>query len=428
MTHNIIDILIQRKVVEDMTSTELRKICAKPIKFYHGIDPTASSLHLGNLVGLIMASRFQRLGHKPYILIGGGTSRIGDPSGKSKERPLLGEEQISANIEGISKILHRLLDFSHPTAAPVIVNNLDWLNEYRLIDFLRDIGKHFRMGPMLSKESVKQRLNSDEGISFTEFTYQVLQGYDFLHLYQKDEVILQIGGSDQWGNITSGCELVRKLLGDSVYGMTYPLLTRSDGKKFGKSEKGAVWLDEAATSVFDFYQYFMQVPDLDVPKLMRSLTFMDRDEIDSIEKELLSGQFVPNQAQQRLADEMTTFIHGEEKLHKARKVTEVASFGSEMDLTLDVLEEIAKDFPKADLNREDVLNNKYVDVAVKSGLIQSKGEAARLIKNQGAYLNNAKVEDVQRIIQAKDLVGDKYLVVGSGKKKKILIRVIDKIH
>ena len=423
MTPNVIDVLKKRRFIDNITSDELRKACDKPIKFYHGIDPTAPCLHLGNLVGIIASSWFQKCGHTPYILIGGGTGRIGDPSGKSKERPLLDESQIESNVACIKKILEKLLDFNHPTAAPIIVNNLDWLNSFTLIDFLRDVGKNFRMGPMLAKESVKQRLKSEEGISFTEFTYQVLQGYDFMHLHQKNGVDLQIGGSDQWGNITAGCELTRKVMSESVYGMTYPLLTRSDGKKFGKSEGGAIWLDEAFTSTFDFYQYFMKVPDEDVPTLMRMLSFMDIKEIDEIEEKLKSNQFEPNAAQKRLAEEMTKFIHGDQGLLKAQKVTNAASFGSGMDLDLKTLEEVAKDFPKAVLKLEEVLESKYVDLMVKSGLMQSKGEASRLIKNRGAYLNNEKVEDVSTTICRKDLVGGKYLIIGAGKKKKILISV-----
>ncbi|MDN3505372.1 MAG: tyrosine--tRNA ligase [Rhabdochlamydiaceae bacterium] len=423
MTPNVIDVLKKRQFIDNITSEELQKACDKPIKFYHGIDPTAPCLHLGNLVGIIASSWFQRCGHTPYILIGGGTGRIGDPSGKSKERPLLDEKQIEANVGCIKKILERLLDFNHPTAAPVIVNNLDWLNSFTLIDFLRDVGKNFRMGPMLAKESVKQRLNSEEGISFTEFTYQVLQGYDFMHLHQNESVDLQIGGSDQWGNITAGCELTRKVMGKPVFGMTYPLLTRSDGKKFGKSEKGAIWLDESFTSVFDFYQYFMKVPDNDVPNLMRMLTFMDVKEIDEIENQLKSNQIEANSAQKRLAEEMTKFIHGEQALLRAQKVTDAASFGSNMKLDLETLEAIAKDFPKAVLKSGEVVDNKYVNVMVKSGLLQSKSEATRLIKNRGAYLNNEKVEDVSTLICQKDLVGGKYLIIGAGKKKKILISV-----
>ena len=418
---NIIELLKERKFIEATTSDELEKVCQKPIKFYHGIDPTASCLHLGNLVGIIAASWFQKCGHTPFLLIGGGTGRIGDPSGKSKERPLLTEEQIEANVAGIRGVLERLLDFNHPTAKPVIVNNLDWLNSFTLIDFLRDVGKHFRMGPMLAKESVKQRLNSEEGISFTEFTYQVLQGFDFKHLYEQEDVVLQIGGSDQWGNITAGTDLVRKVMGESVFGLTYPLLVRSDGKKFGKSEGGAVWLNKEMTSEFDFYQYFMKVPDADVPNLMRMLTFMDVEEIAAIEAQLHSGDFKPNEAQKRLALEMTRYIHGEEGLQKAMKVTEAASFGSTMDLDVETLEEVAKDFPKATLSLAEVLENKYVDLVVKAGLLNSKGEANRLIKNQGAYLNNEKVLDPAALIQEKDIIGGKYLIIGSGKKKRVLI-------
>jgi tyrosyl-tRNA synthetase len=420
---NIVDLLLGRSFIEDTTSKEIREITERPIKFYHGIDPTANCLHLGNLVGLVLSRWFQKCGHKPYILIGGGTGMIGDPSGKSTERPLLNKEQIEANVRGIRSVIEKTLDFSNPATTPVFVNNLDWLSEFSVIDFLRDIGKHFRLGPMLAKESVKQRVNSEDGMSFTEFTYQVLQGYDFMHLFQKEGVVLQFGGSDQWGNITAGCELTRKVLGKAVYGLTYPLLTRSDGKKFGKSEQGAIWLDPTLTSYYDFYQYFMQVPDLDVPKLMRMLTFMEMDEINAIEEKLKSGNFIPNEAQRRLAEEMTLFIHGKEGLSSAKEVTSASGFGCEMSLDIEALENIAPDFPQISFKKEDVLQNKYVELCVKSGLLPSKSEAIRLIKNNGAYLNNEKIEDPSFVILDSHLIGGKFLVLGSGKKKKLLVKL-----
>ena len=305
----------------------------------------------------------------------------------------------------------------------MIFNNDEWFSEFRLIDFLRDVGKHFRLGTMLAKESVKSRLNSEEGMSFTEFSYQLLQSYDFYHLHTHHGVILQIGGSDQWGNITEGVDLIRRLGGGQSFGLTFPLLTRSDGKKFGKSEQGAIWLAADRCSPYDFYQYFFRIPDADVIKMMRMLTFMDMKDVRDYEAMMQEKDYVPNTAQKRLAEEMTRLIHGEEGLAKALKVTEGAAPGADAALDADSLREIAKDMPSAELSLADVVGQKFVDVAVQIGLLQSKGEAVRLIDNGGAYLNNVRVDDPKFLLTEQSLIGDEFLLFGSGKKKKMLVRV-----
>ena len=419
---NIITDLKKRGFIEATSSDELEKICSQPIKLYIGFDPTADSLHLGNLVGIIALRWFQLYGHTPYVLMGGGTGCIGDPSGKSKERNLLDESTIRYNVEKIKELFQRFLS-SEGGNSFHIVNNLDWLGKIGMIEFLRDVGKHFRLGPMLSKESVKLRMQSEEGMSFTEFSYQILQGYDFYHLFSKNGVKLQMGGSDQWGNITAGIEYTRKMCSESVYGITFPLLTRSDGKKFGKSEDGAIFLHKEKCSYFDFYQYFMKVPDVDCIKLMKMLTFLDLEVIEEFEKKFLEGQIKPNELQTILAEEMTFFVHGQEGLNVAKKVTEATAFGKDVILDYETLLEISKDFPKKNIDCSSVLGNKFIDVAVKSGLCSSKSEAVRLIKNQGAYLNNKKVENVDCVIIETDLIGDRFLLLGSGKKTKLLIEV-----
>jgi tyrosyl-tRNA synthetase len=415
--NNVIEFLEKRGFVDNITSDELKERAQKPLKAYIGFDPTADSLHLGNLVGIVALSWLEKFGHTPVVLLGGATGKIGDPSGKSAERPLLTHEVLQENVEGIRKQFHRFLK------NPVILNNDDWLTHYGLIAFLRDVGKHFRVGPMLGKDSVRSRFQSEEGISFTEFSYQVLQGYDFYHLSEKEEVLLQMGGSDQWGNITAGIELTRKLSGKPIYGMTFPLLTRSDGAKFGKSEQGAIWLDPKKTSPYQFYQYLIRVSDADVPKLMRMLTFMELEEIEAFEKGLASGEFIPHAAQKRLAEELTRFVHGEEGLDTALRVTKGAAPGSKATLDPEVLEEIAKDMPHTVMKLEDVLDQTYADVAAKSGLLTSKSEGNRIIKNGGAYLNNEKIEDPSFLIQKKHIIGEKYLLFAAGKKKKILIKI-----
>ncbi|MGD2168922.1 MAG: tyrosine--tRNA ligase [Chlamydiota bacterium] len=417
---NILDILEKRGLLEQTTSPDLKKILQNPTKFYIGFDPTADSLHLGNLVGIIVLRWFQKCGHIPFALIGGATARIGDPSGKSSERPLLQDEDIKRNVRKISEFFRNLLR-EHP---PSILNNDDWFHEMTVIDFLRKIGKHFRLGPMLSKESVKSRVNSNEGMSFTEFTYQVLQGYDFYYLFNQQNVILQVGGSDQWGNITAGIDLAKKLDQKTLYGVTFPLLVQSDGKKFGKSEKGAVWLSEHKLSAFDFYQYLYRVSDADVIRLMKVLTFMELDEIDSIEKKMKQPGYVPNSAQKRLASEVTRFIHGEENLLTAQKITEkIYSQKSSEPLTKEVLEQIAKDLPPVIFNLDDIVAKKYTELAVETGLCSSKSEATRLIKSGGAYLNNQRINEIDFKISEEDLIDGVFLLLGSGKKKKLLLEV-----
>jgi tyrosyl-tRNA synthetase len=420
---NIIDCLEERGLIEAMTSDQLKAITQKPIKLFIGFDPTADSLHLGSLVGIVILRWFQKFGHTPVVLLGGATGRIGDPSGKSTERPLLDTATIEANIKRIRTHFEQVIDFKDQKTMPMIVNNDDWFANYAFIDFLRDVGKHFRVNVMLTKESVKARLESDEGISFTEFSYQILQAYDFYHLYKTHQVVLQAGGSDQWGNITAGTDLVRKLLAESAYGMTFPLLTRSDGKKFGKTEGGAIWLAADRCSPYDFYQYLYRVADADVIKLMRMLTFMEMDEIRRIEQEMKKSDYVPNSAQKRLAEEITRLIHHEEGLQSALRATQAAAPGHATELSAEVFHQMMKDMPYVKLSKADVVDKKYVEVAVQTGLATSKGEAARLIAGGGAYLNNERVEDPQLKLTQDHLIGGEFLLLAAGKKKKILIHI-----
>ena len=418
---NILTCLQERGFVDQLTSEEIEKLVSKPMKLYVGFDPTADSLHIGHLVGIVALAWFQKYGHIPFALIGGATGRIGDPSGKSIERPFLEDKMIGENAQSIGDFLEKLLqDF--PGEKPVILNNNDWIKKFSYIDFLRDIGKYFRLGSMMAKESVKARLSSPEGMSYTEFSYQILQAYDFFYLSQHHGINLQIGGSDQWGNITAGIELARKLGNVSLYGMTFPLLTRSDGKKFGKTEEGAIWLSEKRLSPYKFYQYFMTIPDSDVIKLMRLLTFMDMQEIRKYEQMMEKPDYVPNTAQKKLAEELTLFVHKKEGLATALKATETA-FGKEK-LSADMLKEIEEDLPHVDLSKNKILGQKYTDIAAEIGLVTSKSEATRLVKNKGAYLNNEKMEDISYLIDEKDLIDKKYLLFGKGKKKKILICLV----
>ncbi len=340
---NVIDLFLERGFIEQTTSPDLREHLSQPRKVYVGFDPTADSLHLGSLVGIVALEWMRRCGHIPVVVLGGATGRIGDPSGKSSERPLLDEAALESNVRSLRAFFENR--FKGLSPQPVIVNNDDWFRKFTLIEFLRDVGKLFRVGQMLAKESVKARLQSEEGLSFTEFSYQILQGYDFAYLHAKLGVTVQIGGSDQWGNITAGIEYNRKSGGDVIYGLTHPLIVRSDGKKFGKSEEGAVWLSAEKLAPYHFYQYLFRVPDADVIRLLSMLTFLEMDEIRRIEQAMLQPGYAPNSAQKRLAEEVTRFVHGEEGLQAALKVTQGMAPGSEAALSAEVLEDLMRDMP-----------------------------------------------------------------------------------
>lgn len=422
MKTDIITFLTARDFVDQKTHENLGEILQKPCLVYLGIDPTATSLHLGNLVGIIALIHFQKKGHRPVVLIGGATGLIGDPSGKDKERPLQTPEIIEQNAKALEKQLSRF--FLHDAATrPLFVNNFDWFSKMNAIEFLRDIGKQFRIGQMMGKESVRARLQSEEGMSFTEFSYQLLQGYDFYHLFKHHHVTVQIGGSDQYGNITAGIEYVRRVEGKSTYGMTFPLLTRSDGKKFGKSEKGAIWLDAALCSPYEFYQYLYRTPDADVIKMMKMLTLMDLQDIEAIEREMSSPRYNANYAQARLAEEVTKVVHGEAGLIEAQKASATLSPGK-MEFNEENLVEIARSVPSVSYHKKDVLGASYADIAVKGGLIASKSEVRRLIQNNGAYLNGEKVSDPNLTITADHLLKGNVFLISCGKKKSLLVQLI----
>jgi tyrosyl-tRNA synthetase len=420
---NIIDVLKERGFIDALTSDDIRQLTEQPVKVYCGFDPTSDSLHLGNLVAIMGLAWFQRLGHTPVAIVGGATGMIGDPSGKSVERQLLDEETLSHNLKGIQKNLEAILDFQHPTAQPLILNNFDWFKDFSFIRFLREVGKLFRMGTMLAKDSVRARLQSEEGLSFTEFSYQILQGYDFLHLYQSHGVTIQLGGSDQWGNITAGTELIRKVHAKPAYGVTFPLLTRSDGQKFGKSEKGAIWLSPEKLSPYEFYQYLIRVEDADVISLMRMLTFMEMEEIRRYEKQLQQPDYIPRTAQKRLAEEITRLVHGEAGLQTAIRVTEGIAPGTQTKLDASLLESLSTDVPSCQLPLEQVQHKKLIDLLVETGLQSSKGEARRLIRNGGVYLNNEKIEDENYTIGHNSLIDNRLMLLAAGKKNKMVVRI-----
>jgi tyrosyl-tRNA synthetase len=399
-------------------------LAAEPRTLYAGFDPTSDSLHVGSLLPALMLRRFQRAGHRPIALVGGATGMIGDPSGKSEERPLLSVEELEKNVRGIERQLRRLLDFDAPRGA-ILVNNLAWMAEYSYLHFLRDVGKHVPLSVMLSKESVQARLARDSGISYTEFSYMLLQAYDFVVLHQRYGCQLQIGGSDQWGNITAGIDLARRMHGVQLFGLTCPLLLKSDGSKMGKTERGAIYLAPEKTSPYAFYQYWINVADDDAGRCLRMLTELPREEIEQLDR---ARQERPHlrESQKRLAEELTRLVHGEEALAAAQRASAIL-FGAEIDnLTDQQLAEIFAEVPSRTLPRARLEGSglPLVEALVEAGLARSKSEARRIIAQGGAYVNNRPCRDAEAVLTAADLAGQTTLVLRSGKKHYALLRFV----
>jgi tyrosyl-tRNA synthetase len=394
----------------------------KPRTVYAGFDPTSDSLHVGSLLPALMLRRFQKAGHRPIALVGGATGMIGDPSGKSEERNLLSLDQLEKNVAGIERQLRGLLDFEGPHAA-LLLNNFDWMRGFTYLDFLRDVGKHFPVNMMLAKDSVKGRLERDSGISYTEFSYMLVQAYDFVYLNRHHGCELQIGGSDQWGNITAGIDLARRMHGVQLYGLTCPLLLKSDGTKMGKTERGAIYLAADKTSPYAFYQYWINVADADAATCLRFLTELSREEIEALDASRAKEPHL-RESQKRLAEELTRLIHGEAGLAAAKKATEVF-FGAEIENLTDAqLIDIFADVPSQTLSRDKLSGSglPLVDAFVESGLAKSKSEARRTIAQGGAYVNNRVRNDVETKLTASDLASETVMVLRSGKKKYALLR------
>ncbi|MCS6996875.1 MAG: tyrosine--tRNA ligase [Casimicrobiaceae bacterium] len=421
--NHILDELAWRGLIHQSTDqSELAAHLREPRTLYCGFDPTAPSLHVGHFLPLMMLRRFQRFGHTPIAVVGGATGMIGDPSGKSEERNLLTQEELARNIEGLRAQMQRFLDFSGTNGAK-LVNNYDWTAPYRYLDFLRDIGKHVSVNAMMAKESVKARLERPEsGISYTEFSYQLLQAFDFAELYRRYGCTLQIGGSDQWGNITAGIDLGRRLHGAQLYGLTCPLLTTSDGKKMGKTERGALWLDPARTSAYAFYQYWINVADADVGMCLRYLTELPRREIEALEA---AQQERPEErpAQKALARWLTQFVHGAGGLAAAERATAIL-FGAQIEQFSDAeLLEIFADVPSAQLTGAEWQKGvSIVDALVRTGLAASKGEGRRAIQGGAVALNNRRV-DADRMLADSDRASESVIVLRSGKKRYALLRI-----
>ncbi len=387
------------------------------VTLYAGFDPTADSLHVGHLVALMTLRRFQQAGHRPVVLVGGATGMIGDPSGKSQERNLLSREQLEHNIQAIGEQLARFVDFHCGSTSAVLVNNYQWMKDFSYLDFLRDVGKFFPVNVMLAKESVKARLESDAGISYTEFSYMLLQAYDFVYLYDRFGCLLQIGGSDQWGNITAGIDLARRMRGVQLYGLTCPLLTKADGTKMGKTEQGALWLSPRRTSPYRFYQYWINVEDADAGKCLRFFSQLSQQEIEELDRSR-AQEPQKRASQKQLAEELTRLVHGEEGLQRARRATEIF-FGRQIDqVSQQELEEIFADIPHAQLPWSRLEQGlPLVEALVEAGLCKSKSESRRLISQGGAYVNNRRVAETETVLTLQHLVTPESLVLRAGRKK-----------
>ena len=430
MIKNFVEELAWRGMIHTVMPGAEEHLMESMRSAYVGFDPTADSLHIGNLVPIMLLAHYQRCGHRPVALVGGATGMIGDPSGKSNERNLLDETTLRHNQEAIKRQLAHFLDFeSNANNAAILVNNYDWMKEFSFLEFIRDVGKHITVNYMMAKDSVKNRISSDasEGMSFTEFTYQLVQGYDFLHLYKENNCTIQMGGSDQWGNITTGTELIRRIGNGKGYAITCPLITKSDGSKFGKSEGGNVWLDANRTSPYKFYQYWLNSSDEDAERYIKIFTFLTQDEINGLVKEHQDAPHL-RVLQKRLADEITTMVHSKEDLNNAIEASNIL-FGKSTGEDLKALNEqtfldVFDGVPQAEVNRSHIENGLDIIAALaeQTGFLKSNGEARRALKENSISVNKEKIKEGYKITSS-DLINDKFVLLQRGKKNYFVIRI-----
>ncbi|HSP12054.1 MAG TPA: tyrosine--tRNA ligase [Salegentibacter sp.] len=431
MTKNFVEELTWRGMVHDVMPGTEEHLMEEMRSAYVGFDPTADSLHIGNLVPIMLLAHYQRCGHKPVALVGGATGMIGDPSGKSSERNLLDEATLRHNQECVREQLSQFLDFSSGAKnEALMVNNYDWMKDFGFLEFIRDIGKHITVNYMISKESVKNRISGEgtEGMSFTEFTYQLVQGYDFLHLYREYKCTLQMGGSDQWGNITTGTELIRRVDQGKGFALTCPLITKSDGSKFGKSESGNIWLDSKRTSPYKFYQYWLNTSDVDAERYIKIFTFLSREEIEKLVENHKEAPHL-RQLQKTLAEEITVTVHSREDFENAVKASDVL-FGKSTAQDLKSLNEatfldVFEGVPQAEVSKGTIENglDMIAALSAETGFLKSNGEARRALKENSVSVNKEKVkEDYQ--LTSEDLINGKYIILNKGKKNTYIIRAV----
>ncbi len=428
---NFVEELRWRGMVHDIMPDTEEELLKGSTSGYIGFDPTSDSLHIGSLIPIIILMHFQKAGHKPIALVGGATGMIGDPSGKSQERNLLDEEALAKNIAGVRATLERFLDFnSNADNAATLVNNYDWMKEFSLIDFVRDVGKHLTVNYMMAKDSVKKRIGAEAetGMSFTEFTYQLFQGYDFLHLYEKMDCKIQMGGSDQWGNITTGTELVRRIGRGKAYAMTTPLITKADGSKFGKTEGGNIWLDKDKTSPYKFYQFWLNVSDVDAETYIKKFTFLDKETIEALIAEHKEAPHT-RVLQKTLAKEVTIMVHSEEDFENALKASGIL-FGKSTSEDLNGLDEatfldVFEGVPAASVARTKIEEGlEIVPAFAETGFLKSNGEVRRALKENSISVNKAKVKD-GFVISTDDLIANKYVLLQKGKRNYYLLKIED---
>lgn len=431
MSKNFVEVLKWRGMIHDAMPGAEEHLQQQMRSAYVGFDPTADSLHIGNLVPIMLLAHYQRCGHKPVALVGGATGMIGDPSGKSAERNLLDEKTLRHNQQAIQKQLSHFLDFdSDKPNVALMVNNYDWMKNFSFLDFIRDIGKHITVNYMMAKDSVKNRISSEstEGMSFTEFTYQLVQGYDFLYLYQNHNCSLQMGGSDQWGNITTGTELIRRMGNGKGFAITCPLITKSDGSKFGKSEGGNVWLDPKRTSPYRFYQYWLNSSDQDAEKYIKIFTFLEQNEINAIVESHSTEPHLRG-LQKRLAQEITTMVHGVDNCNNAEKASQILyskSFKADIQ-TLDeaTFLDVFEGVPQADIPRAKIESglDMIAALSAETGFLSSNGEARRALKENSIAVNKDRVND-QYVLSNTDLINDTYIILNRGKRSTFIIRAV----
>jgi len=430
MTKNFVEELHWRGLLHNIMPGTEEQLQKEQTAAYIGFDPTADSLHIGSLVQIILLMHFQKAGHKPIALVGGATGMIGDPSGKSNERNLLDEETLNKNVAGVKKTLERFIDFSsNIDNAAEMVNNYDWMKNLSFLEFARDIGKHITVNYMMAKDSVKNRINAEstEGMSFTEFTYQLVQGFDFLHLYNTKNCKLQIGGSDQWGNITTGTELIRRKVQGKAYAITSPLVTKADGTKFGKTEGGNIWLDTKRTSPYKFYQYWLNSSDVDAENYIKIFTFLDKDTVEKLIEEHKEAPHL-RLLQKRVGEEVTVMTHGREAYENAVKASNILfgrSTASDLkDLDEQTFLDIFEGVPQGEISKEDLENGMDIVDALneKSGFLKSNGEARRALKENSISVNKEKVKD-GFTLSKEDLIADKFILLQRGKRNYFLLKI-----
>lgn len=427
---NLIEELRWRGMIQDIMPGTEEQLSKEMTSAYIGFDPTADSLHIGSLVPILLLVHLQKAGHKPIALVGGATGMVGDPSGKSEERNLLSEEVLLRNVAGVKKQLERYLDFNttRPNAAEM-ANNYDWFKDFSFLDFIRDVGKHITVNYMMSKDSVKKRLDGETGMSFTEFTYQLVQGYDFYYLYKHKNCRLQMGGSDQWGNIVTGTELIRRKAGGEAFAFTCPLITKADGSKFGKSEKGNIWLDPSKTSPYEFYQFWLNTSDEDAARYIKIFTFLSRQEVNEVSAQHTGNEY-QRKLQKTIAEEITTFVHGKDALAKAVQATELLFSKDTLQiiatLSKDDLDAVLTGVPAMEISKEKITaeNPDIISFLAEAVVFPSKGEARKMVQSGGVSLNKQKVTNVSAKVDMSLFINEKYLFVQKGKTNYYLIKVV----